>query len=64
MALVPVWPYRMASNPFAAPKSEAQLAAFENASPGRPKAVAYGLKPRKALRPVGCSGPALSAAER
>jgi hypothetical protein len=25
----PFWPYRMASNPFAAPKSEAQLAAFE-----------------------------------
>ena len=26
----PFWPYRMASNPFAAPKTEAQLAAFRN----------------------------------
>ena len=26
----PFWPYRMGSNPFATPESEAQLAAFEN----------------------------------
>jgi hypothetical protein len=26
------WPYRMASNPFAAPRSEAQLAAAQNAA--------------------------------
>ena len=30
LSLCPFWPYRMASNPFAAPKSEAQLAAAQN----------------------------------
>jgi hypothetical protein len=34
----PFWPYRMASNPFAAPKTEAQLEAFRNRHAAVPEA--------------------------